>query len=152
VDTPEQFVFSHELSTSISTVQALSIHTPFSAEFLDFLITPILPSLIFIRYTLQAASHLDAPIEISTSTPTTALKPDESDLPDTIRQLIVTWTKDIELEVAVKGIMDVLRSDRIDEKDLAEMILEAERPDLSTSVIERCANIGAGGKGDEDTK
>ena len=129
-----------DLIKATTTIKALSTNTPFDASFIDYLVGEYLIALVSLRQHLIANStHPDAPIEISTSTSdkTNQAKADISDLPETIHQLVVTWARDVELETGVRRVIEAVRSGYVDVQEMAEMVVEAERPELSRAILQR---------------
>ena len=129
-----------ELVKATTTIKALSTNTPFNASFIDYLVGEYLIALVSLRQHLIANStHPDVPIEISTSTSdkTNQAKADISDLPETIHQLVVTWARDVELETGVRRVIEAVRSGYVDVQEMAEMVVEAERPELSRAILQR---------------
>lgn len=129
-----------ELIKATTTIKALSTNTPFDASFIDYLVGEYLIALVSLRQHLVVDStHPDVPIEISTSTSdkTNQAKADISDLPETIHQLVVTWARDVELETGVRRVIEAVRSGYADVQEMAEMVMEAERPELSRAIVQR---------------
>jgi hypothetical protein len=139
-DSTEHYEPPPELVKATIVIKALSIHTPFNPDFIDYIVGEYLIPLVSLRQHLIANStHPDAPIEISTSTsdkPNQA-KEDNSELPETIHQLVVTWARDVELDTGVRRVIEAVRSGYAEVQEMADTIMEAERPELPRAIVKR---------------
>lgn len=136
-----------ELQRAIQYISALSIHTPFSPDFLDYLIGQNLSLLLSLR---QDLTELDAPIEISTSS---AQPPGENSIAassETIHQILLSWTRDVGLEDGVRRVIEAKQSDRAEVQYLTKIIAEAERPELANAVDQ--ASLGTSKRGEGHTE
>ena len=142
VDTRDEEHVQHDphpgVQRAIHTISALSIHTPFSPEFLDYLIGQNLSTLLSLRHYLI---DLDAPIEISTPTAKSPEGDGTSDLPEIIHQILLSWMRDVELEEGIKRISEAIEKDKLDVQMLKEIIAGAERPDLRSGLARKDSEV-----------
>jgi hypothetical protein len=79
-------------------------------------------------------SDPDAPIEISTPAAKLPEKNESSELAETIRQILLSWARDVGLEDGVERISEASKSDQVDVQWLERILKEAERPDLTDAL------------------
>lgn len=153
-----------EMQRAITCISALLTHTPFSPEFLDYLIGQNLSILIWLR---QYLFDPDAPIEISTSTtsspgsdagstsatrgsPGQDAKGFGSTLSKTIHQILLSWARDVGLE---DGVRRISQAAEVDGFKLNMIIAEAERSDLANAIaLESSGQVAERGKGEKNEK
>lgn len=130
-----------EMQKAVNRISALSIHTPFSPEFLDYLIGRNLSILISLRQYLFDA---DAPAKISA-----AGSPGNdagSELSKTIHQILLSWARNVGLEDGVQRVTEASKADEVDGFELDMIIAEADRHDLVEAVASKVSDKGVGEK------
>jgi len=126
-----------EIQRAINYISALAIHTPFSPEFLDYLIGKNLSNLIWLR------RHLfdpDACIEISSASSGSIGNDGGVALSERIHQILLSWTRDVGLEDGVDIIAKAAEMDEADGHELDMLVTEAERSDLAETLAKKSTN------------
>ena len=125
------------MQRAINCISALAIHTPFSPEFLDYLIGQNLSILIWLR---QYLFDPDACTEISPANKGSPGNDAGVALSERIHQILLNWVMDVGLEDGVRRIADAGDENDGDEYELDLIIAEAERSDIATALAQKLAD------------
>jgi hypothetical protein len=126
-----------EMQRAINCISALVIHTPFSPEFLDYLIGQNLSVLIWLR---QYLLDPDACTEISSASKGSPGNDAGLALSERIHQILLSYTRDVGLEDGVRRNFDAGDEDDGDEYELDMIVAEAERSDIAKALAQKIAD------------
>jgi hypothetical protein len=125
------------MQRAINCISALAIHTPFSPEFLDYLIGQNLSILIWLR---QYLFDPDACTEIASANKGSPRNDAGLALSETIHQILLSYTRDVGLEDGVRRIFDAGDENDGDEYELDMIVAEAERSDIANALAQKIAD------------
>jgi hypothetical protein len=126
-----------EMQRAINCISALAVHTPFSPEFLDYLIGQNLSVLIWLR---QYLFDPDACTEISSANKGSPGNDAGVALSERIHEILLNWTRNVGLEDGVRRIKDAGDESDGDAYELDMIITEAERSDIANALAKKLAD------------